>query len=159
LPPAGIAEGDPVPAGRDVWGGAKAQQARDLAAWIRTQDADGLPVMIGIDANAPRDDPPEWESIGYWWGDEAQLLGPDAIAKDAYRLWLQSHPDERERIRALRPHGPLACTHLRGNQTPSRYDHLLISERLRVEHIAYITHDAFAAGSDHALLHAEIELA
>lgn len=158
LPPAGIAEGDPLPADRSVWGDAKAEQARALARWAQVQHDAGYPVMIGIDANAPRVDPPDWAAIKYWWSDEARLLGPDATAKNAYRIWLADHPDVRDSIRELRPTGPLACAHLRGNQIPSRYDHLLISERFTVQRIEYITHDAFAAGSDHALLDADVEI-
>lgn len=158
LPPAGIAEGEERPADRDVWGDAKAEQARALADWAQAQHDEGYPVLVGIDANAPKEDPPDWPAIKYWWSDEALLLGPDAVAKDAYRIWLDAHPKVRDSIRELRPEGPLACTHLRGNQIPSRYDHLLISERLTLQKIEYVTHDAFAAGSDHALLDAEVHV-
>lgn len=158
LPPAGIAEGEEPPVDRDVWGDAKAEQARALAGWARHQHEAAYPVLLGIDANAPREDPPSWTAVKYWWRDEALLLGPEAVAKDAYRIWLDAHPELRDSIRALRPHGPLACTHLRGNQVPSRYDHLLINERFTVQRIEYVTHDAFAAGSDHALLDAEVQV-
>lgn len=57
--------------------------------------------------------------------DQRRLLGPDAPARDVYRVRLDTADAERERIQDLRPPGRLACTHLRGNRTPARCDHLL----------------------------------
>jgi len=155
LPPAGITQHQSPPGDRDVWGARKAEQARVIADWITRQHTQ-RPVIVGIDANAPRHDPPRWDDVTYWWDDEALLLGPDAIAKDAYRRWLADHPDALARITAHTPHGPLATTHYRGNRTPSRYDHLLITDDIAVRHIDHLT-TAFDAGSDHALVHATLD--
>ena len=158
LPPGGIRQGQQPAPGADPWGARKAEQAHAIADWVDTQRDDGLPVVVGIDANAPATDPPDWNDIRYWWDAEARLLGPDAAAKDAYRLWLDEHPDELARLTQLRPHGPLACTHLRGNTIPARYDHLLVSDDVGIICIDHVVADAFAAGSDHALVHAQVAL-
>jgi endonuclease/exonuclease/phosphatase family metal-dependent hydrolase len=71
---------------------------------------------------------------------------------------LGDQPDEAARIARLRPHGPLACTHLRGGVTPSRYDHLLVTDDVGVEAFRYVIGDAFAAGSDHALVQATLRI-
>lgn len=155
LPPAGWAQGDPPGEG---WGPAKAEQARLLAAWIQEQRRHG-PVLVGIDANAPRHDPPEWAQVTWWWDDEALLLGEGARL-DLFRLWVLAHPEDLERIRRLRPAGPMVATYLRGqrgSKVPCRYDHILGAEVEPVT-VGHIVDDALAAGSDHALVYADVTI-
>lgn len=155
LPPAGHAQ-DEAPRSSDDWGAAKAVQAQLLADWVAEQANRGRSVVVGIDANGPRLDPPDWNTVDPWWDAELLLLGRDAPVKDAYRGWLAKQPEERARIERLRPQGPLACSHMRGGHTPSRYDHILVSDDLEVTTCTYVVGDAFAAGSDHALVQATL---
>lgn len=157
LPPAGHAQ-DEAPRSSDDWGAAKAVQAQLLADWVAKQANRGRSVIVGIDANGPRLDPPDWNAIDPWWDAELLLLGPDATVKDAYRRWLAERPEEQARIGRLRPHGPLACSHMRGGRTPSRYDHILVSDDVQVTSCSYVVGDAFAAGSDHALVQASLQV-
>ena len=158
LPPGGVEQGQSPRPGSDPWGERKAEQARVIAAWIARRRQEGLPVLVGIDANAPRVDPPDWHQVVYWWDDEALLLGPDAVAGDVYRRWLAEHPDEQARITVTHPDGPLATTHLRGGSTPCRYDHLLATDDIAVDGVDHVTDPAFTAGSDHGIVQAQLRL-
>jgi endonuclease/exonuclease/phosphatase family metal-dependent hydrolase len=77
----------------------------------------------------------------------------------ALRSYLQDRPDEFARIAASRPSGPLAISHIRGNKrkrTECRYDFIYHSPGIRVEGISYLYEEALAAGSDHAVVTAEL---
>src|SRR5699024_3889015 len=97
-------------------------------------------------------------------GDEI-MFGNDPHHRlfDAYRRWLATRPRETERIRRERPNGPLAITHYTGKRRnspgiPRRYDALWLSEQLTVERIDHCYDEAIEAGSDHALVIADLTI-
>lgn len=62
---------------------------------------------------------------------------------------------------AMRPNGPLAVSHVRGNSrkwTECRYDFIYVSTDIRVHHVDYVFDGAIRAASDHALVVADLEL-
>ena len=95
---------------------------------------------------------------------DRRLLGPDPRhrLRDTLRTYLDAHPDEYGRRRDERPHGPLAVSYrTRGkNGVPGlqRYDHIYASwPDFRVKDVRYLYEEARAAGSDHALIVADLE--
>lgn len=147
-----------VPPGAS-WGGAiKSQTLTLLADWLAEKAGR---IIVGMDANAPKLDHPDMAQMRYWWPAEAHLLGPQRRhhLQDALRLWLAAHPDEAERVRQLRPAGPLAFSYDRGHKgipAWSRYDYVLVTPDLDVACVDYRYPEAIAAGSDHALVLAEV---
>lgn len=125
------------------------------------------PLIVGMDANTPWEDPWDLRTSGRLpddpWFEDARLFGFDKAhdLRDAWREWLLAHPSELERILRLRPQGPLAITHNRGSGGSTlgcRYDHLLISESVSARDMGFVLADAIGAGSDHALVWAEVTL-
>jgi len=142
------------------WGELKPRSHLMLAEWLERRDA---PVILGIDANAPKVDHPEYGRNEWWWPDEAKLLGEDRIhdLRDAFREYIGCHADLLRSIRAQRPRGPLAVSYIRGNRhklTESRYDFIFASPEFKVGEVKYLYHEAVEAGSDHALVFAEMEI-
>ena len=138
----------------------KPQSLVILAEWLKSRD---FPVVLGIDANAPKVDHPDIARNKWWWPDEAKLLGEQKIhdLRDAFRDYLMNNPDLLETIRKSRPKGPLAVSHLRGkgsNQKASRYDFIFVTPDIRVKKVEYLFEEACAAGSDHALVCAQLEI-
>jgi hypothetical protein len=133
---------------------------RSIANWLAQLQGD---VIVGIDANAPKIDHPELGSNTWWWKDEPLLLGANRVhhLSDALRSYLQDRPDEFARITAARPTGPLAISHVRGNKrkrTECRYDFIYHTPAIRVESISYLYEEAKNAGSDHAIVTAELRI-
>jgi len=131
-----------------------------LAEWLKTRDHQ---VILGIDANAPDVDHPNLAENVWYWEDEPKLLGKDRIhdLRDAYRDYLMSNPDLFETIVEDRPEGPLAVSHVTGKGskgTGRRYDFIFITPDIRVQKVEYIFKKACDAGSDHALVYAELEI-
>jgi endonuclease/exonuclease/phosphatase family metal-dependent hydrolase len=131
-----------------------------LAEWLKTRDH---PVILGIDANAPDVDHPNFAENVWYWDDEPKLLGEERIhdLRDAYRDYLMSNPDLFETIVQDRPEGPLAVSHMTGkgrNPTERRYDFIFITPGIRVKKVEYLFEEACAAGSDHALVYAQLEI-
>ncbi|MGI8906629.1 MAG: endonuclease/exonuclease/phosphatase family protein [Candidatus Sumerlaeaceae bacterium] len=119
--------------------------------------------IVGMDANAPKQDHPEHCDNVWWWPDEPKLLGhePGHHLRDALRTYLARHPGELEDIRQARPYGPLALSHRRGvgkTRTDCRYDFILCTPDVEVAGVQYLYEESVAAGSDHALVVAELEL-
>jgi len=120
-------------------------------------------VIVGMDANSPKLDHPEHCENVWWWTDEPKLLGhePKHHLRDALRTYLAQHPQEREMIRRERPAGPLAVSHRRGmgpKRTDCRYDFILCTPGVQVHQVQYLYDQSRTAGSDHALVVAEVEL-
>jgi endonuclease/exonuclease/phosphatase family metal-dependent hydrolase len=146
----------------------KAEQAVRLARWLaRIHDS---PVIVGGDFNTPLVDPLDdagvvthWHTggpkIGTQIGDDA-LVGPKPShgLRDGYRTWLQRHPAEREAIRQTRPQGPLATTHVLRGGSPMRYDQIWFTEHFTVHAVQHLYTEARTAGSDHALVIADVAL-
>jgi endonuclease/exonuclease/phosphatase family metal-dependent hydrolase len=131
-----------------------------LAEWLTTRDH---PVILGIDANAPDVDHPNLAENVWYWDDEPKLLGEEKIhdLSDAFRDHLTSNPDLFETVKQSRPEGPLAVSHITGKgqkQTKRRYDFIFVTPDIRVKKVEYIYEKACAAGSDHALVKAKLEI-
>ena len=141
------------------WKERKPQALMALAEWLATHSGRTL---VGMDANAPKTDHPDIMQSQWWWKEEALLLGSQALhhLDDALRLWLAVHPFEAERLYALKPQGPLAISYDRGKKhsIPCRYDFIYVTSDFTVAHVDYLYHEAIEAGSDHALVVADLYL-
>lgn len=152
------------------WGLTKVHHAHDLLRWINQTEG---PLVIGADPNTPKVDHPDPDLVRTHWhtgapklegipGDDVTFGGrPEHRLRDAYRVWLQDHPAELERITHARPQGPLATSHRTGKRrdregTARRYDTLWISPELTTTSMTYHYKDAIEAGSDHALVTADL---
>jgi exonuclease III len=140
----------------------------DLHAWLLEQEG---PTVVGMDANAWTDagvtdpfDPapmfrePEQEQAfiqRFIWDPQ-----PDHHLCDVFRTWLHEHPVERERIRTLRPNGPLAVTYARGGTrvVGERFDLIFASSHFNPLDVRHDYADAIAAGSDHAVVLANLRM-
>jgi len=147
----------------------KPEQAVCLAQWLASVEG---PVILGGDFNTPKLDPPDQRDIRTHWhsgdkkldglpGDDL-LVGPKPIhgLQDAFRLYLGDHPDELDEIRADHPSGPLAtsyCTNSSGDNK-YRYDAIWVSAHFAVESVEYVYGQAIDAGTDHALVQADLVL-
>jgi hypothetical protein len=143
-----------------TWGRIKPRTLKAIAEWLPAQQG---PIVVGIDANTPKTDHPDAVRNEWWWAEEPLLLGPTPVhqLRDALRLWLEGRPDMMAAIRAQRPHGPLAVSHVRGSgktRIACRYDFIYVSTHLAVEAVAYLHEEALEAGSDHALVVASLGL-
>ena len=144
--------------------GFKAGKGVAYRALLETLAARERPTLLGLDANTPKVDHPDEVSSEFWWpAHEPLVLGPPAARRhdlsDAYRLWLEDNPATVAAIEAGRPEGPLAVTHRRGAKNiPCRYDQVWVSPEWLVESVRHLTEASFAAGSDHALVSADLRL-
>jgi exonuclease III len=123
--------------------------------------------VVGMDANTPWRDPYERRGEpldpGHPFFEDQRFYGMHQghPMRDAWVLFLSDHDDLRERIVRLRPQGPLAVSYQRGVQgriTACRYDHILVSPEIHVSAMGYEYADAVGAGSDHALVWAELSV-
>ena len=138
----------------------KPQSHMILAEWLKSRD---FPVVLGIDANAPKVDHPDITKSEWWFPDEPILLGEQKIhdLRDAFRDYLMSNPDLFETIKQKWPKGPLALSHITGkgtNPKERRYDFIFVTPDISVKKVEYIFDKACAAGSDHALVYAQLEV-
>jgi exonuclease III len=132
---------------------------RALAAWLTTMPA---PIVVGMDANGPRVDHPDIEQSRWWTEEEALVLGAGTRTSDVLRLWYTDHPAELKRRVRYYPNGPLTDSYHRGRRGKHlrcRYDSIRVSPGISVTNVRYLYEEAVQAGSDHALVIAEIELA
>jgi len=119
------------------------------------------PIVLGMDANGPRLDHPDIEQNRWWTPEEALALGAGACTSDALRLWYADHPAELSRRVRYYPNGPLADSYHRGRRGKylrCRYDSIRISPGINVTDVRYLYEEAVRAGSDHALVVADIIL-
>jgi endonuclease/exonuclease/phosphatase family metal-dependent hydrolase len=155
-----------------TWGITKPRQAIALANWLAVCRG---PVLLGADANTPEVDAPDFASTRTHWhsgnrnlqgepGDDL-MFGPAKIhhLDDALRRWLADHPDHTTAVAAARPHGPLAITHYTGKRKNSpgcarRFDSVWTSPHWKVKSIDHLYDAAVTAGSDHAVVIADLEL-
>lgn len=155
------------------WGLIKIHHAHELLRWI--SQTEGV-LVVGADANTPEVDHPNPDLARTHWhtgarklvglpGDDITFGGrPDHRLRDAYRLWMADHPAELEQVIQYSPQGPLAVSHRTGQRAssegiPRRYDTLWISPELIATAMDYEYARAIRAGSDHALVIADIKLA
>lgn len=150
------------PASSRAWGPAKkVAQARAIAAWLGKASG---PTMLGIDANTPKVDHPQLAQTEWWNDGEEVLLGAEKIhtLRDVYREVVERDPARAASIEAARPLGPLAVSYRRGRgdrAVDCRYDSILASPDIAVRAAGYEYEAAVAAGSDHALVWADLEFA
>jgi len=129
-----------------------------LAAWLSAVPG---PVVLGMDANGPRVDHPAIEQNRWWTEEEALVLGAGTRTSDVLRLWYADHPAELKRRARYYPNGPLADSYHRGRRGKylrCRYDSIRVSPGISVTDIRYPYEEAVRAGSDHALVIADISL-
>jgi hypothetical protein len=152
-----------------TWGIAKPRQAVAFARWLSAQRR---PVLLGADANTPRIDAADFAATRTHWhtgdrrlhgepGDDL-LFGPGKThsLQDALRRWLADHPGQAATL-ADRPYGPLAITHRTGRRKDSpgtgrRFDSIWITGHWTVQHIEHLYAAGIAAGSDHAVVVADL---
>ncbi|SFI18751.1 endonuclease/exonuclease/phosphatase family protein [Nitrosomonas sp. Nm34] len=142
------------------WKELKPKSHKLFAEWLVSQPTR---LILGIDANAPKTDHPDIKQNDWWWKEEPLLLGDRPIhsLKDAFRLYLEANPVKLQRIRMERPKGPLAISYIRGNKwrrTMSRYDFIYVTPDISISSVEYLYEASVKAGSDHALVIAEIEV-
>lgn len=141
------------------WGQRKPETFVAVAKALAALDG---PALVGIDANAPKTDHPDIRQNEWWWDEEPDLLGPKPLhpLRDVLRDHLGRHPERLRLVRQLRPSGPLEVSHLRGSvrKVPCRYDFILASPHFTVADVKHLYQDAVAAGSDHALVTAELSI-
>jgi len=129
-----------------------------LADWLSSAPC---PVVLGMDTNGPRVDHPNIKQNRWWTEEEALVLGAGAQTEDVLRLWYADHPAELKRRVRYYPNGPLADSYHRGRRGKylrCRYDSIRVSPGISVTDIRYLYEEAVRAGSDHALVVADIEL-
>lgn len=154
------------------WGIAKARQAVVFARWLADQQAK---CILGADANTPLVDHPDFALTRTHWhtgikglagepGDDI-LWGSTKVhaLEDAFRVWLKNDPVQMQAIRDAYPAGPLAVSHRTGRRvgkpgTPRRFDSIWVSNGIRVVSMRYLYSEGVSAGSDHAVVLAELQL-
>ncbi len=152
------------------WGIEKPRQAVAFAQWLARQPD---MVVLGADANTPLVDHPDFRRTRTHWHSGVAALrgapGDDLLwghtklhgLDDALRVALANDPARMRTIRKKRPDGPLDVSYmtrrLNGQlSTPWRFDGIWISRGLQVVSIEYLYDRGVAAGSDHAVVVAEL---
>ena len=144
-----------------MWGRkAKVGQARHLAGHLRGRPG---PTIVGIDRNGPKLERWDPHETVWWREDDPDLFAPGAVhgLTDVLLTLYAQQPDQRDRARRERPDGPLEVSYVerRANPpVPRRYDLLLASRHWTVHEVTYDYEGAVAAGSDHAVVRACLEL-
>jgi hypothetical protein len=139
----------------------KEKRATFFAALAQQLAVVPAPFMLGMDANGPRVDHPDLAQSVWWTPEDVTVLGPDTLASDVLRLWYQEHPEAWRRRLRYYPQGPLADSYHRGRKGKylrSRYDSIRVSPGMGVVDVRYLYDDAIRAGSDHALVAADIDV-
>ena len=153
------------------YGIAKPRQAVAFASWLEGHRG---PALFGADANTPLVDAVDFAAMRTHWhtgdrrlngepGDDL-LFGPGKkhALDDALRRWLAEHPDEMAALavngrRATRCH-PSHRTAENAHGTGLRFDSVWISSHWTVRHIEHLYDGVIAAGSDHAVVVADVDL-
>jgi endonuclease/exonuclease/phosphatase family metal-dependent hydrolase len=150
-----------------TYGLRKPEQALQLAQWLKSVSG---PALVAGDFNTPKIDPPDVRKLRTHWhtgdsklrgapGDDL-LVGPKPIhsLRDALRTYLGTNRRAFDEISSLRPSGPLRVSHRTGKQRdPRRYDAIWASPHFTVDDVTYLYEEAISAGSDHALVVAELQ--
>ena len=141
------------------WKQIKPETMIKISEWLKDKKEN---TIFGIDANTPKSDHPNYGKNEWWWKDEPILMGnrPLHELKDVYRIYLKQHPEIYEKIIKNRPEGPLAISYKRGSRTkvPCRYDFIYATKDLEPIFVDYCYDKATKAGSDHAIVIAELVL-
>jgi hypothetical protein len=141
-------------------GPGRAQRPTYFTALAAFLEACAPPVLLGMDANGPRVDHPDPDRCVWWTTEESLVFGRGAATRDSLRLWYDAHPAElRRRIRYY-PAGPLEDSYHRGragHYLRCRYDSIRVSPGTHIMEVRYLYREAVLAGSDHALVIAEVD--
>jgi hypothetical protein len=150
------------------WGRVKVDQAAAFTDWLCASDG---PVIVGADANTPKDDPVDDGAVRTHWytgfrklngdpGDDV-LWGssPRHPLRDCLRTWIATDPTRRE---GLDPAGPLAVSHYTAKRKdhpghPRRFDSIWATPNLEVLDVRYLSSE-IGALSDHAPVVADLRL-
>jgi len=146
----------------------KSAQFAALADYLHEKS--GAPIILCLDANEPKIDHYNLEHTEFFdqKGDKGQaasyVLGsnPSHELKDAYRSWLVQNPKLLQEIKKIQENNedllslPLAVSHIAGGKTHKRYDYIFHSNHWKVNQIEYRYHEAIEAGSDHAMVVADL---
>ena len=149
-----------IPPG-STWGSVKVEAFRAIAAWLGNKRTR---LLFGIDANAPKTDNPDIAKNTWWWTEGEQLLlsaRPAHSLRDVLRVYLTAHPHRLRKIEAERPSGPLQVSYDRGRRgrpVLCRYDFIYATPDFSVDRVRYLYNDSRRAGSDHALVVADLAL-
>lgn len=155
-----------------TWGIDKPRQAVALAQRLALCRG---PVLVGADANTPELDAADFAATRTHWHSGKRILhgepgddlmfGPAKIhhLDDALRRWLADHPDQAAAMSAARPRGPLAITHYTGKRKnspgcPRRFDAIWATPHWKINSVDHLYDAAVQAGSDHAVVLADLEL-
>ncbi len=155
------------------FGHGRVEHALALLDWVNAVQG---PLILGADAHAPKVDHPDPELVRTYShtgdrrlhgarGDDVMFGGrPEHQLSDAYRRWLQQNPGLLQATAVAQPAGPLAVSHyesvpLHHGRAPRRFDAIWVSREFVVEHVRYDYDGAVAAGSDHALVLADVQCA
>ncbi len=148
----------------------KAAQFAVLADYLHHNK--GNPLILCCDLNEPKIDHLDLCKVECFdqLGDKGQyadyILKPDDIhdLQDAFRLWLSENKEEYQRIKKIQNEGenveslPLAVSHVLGNGKNKRYDYIMVTPHFKVSNINYRYEAAMRAGSDHAVVVADLVL-
>lgn len=139
------------------WKEIKPETMKLISSWLRDNEEK---TVFGIDANTPKTDHPIYRKNEWWWKDEPILMGHNPLheLKDVYRIYLNKNPEIYEKIVRKRPEGPLAVSYRRGTKAkvPCRYDFIYATADLKQLFVDYCYDKATNAGSDHAIVLAEL---
>jgi len=153
------------------WGILKPRQAVAIANWLQKVKK---PIWFGIDANTPEIDHPNFDETHTHWHTGRRRLkgepGDDVLVasskihelNDAFRVYLSNKNKDLNEIIKKSPNGPLAVSHRTGKRkgfigNARRYDAVWISGHFGVEEVIYLYEESVVAGSDHALVVADLQ--
>lgn len=139
------------------WGNIKPQSIKLLADWLHNKKEK---TIVGMDVNCPKVDHPNLEMNEWWWPEEALLLGVNRthILKDIYRSYIEKNKFSQMPIS---PSGPLVKSFNRSKRKKEvfcRYDYILATPDFEVVRVDYQYKTALRAGSDHAVVIAELQI-
>jgi exonuclease III len=142
-------------------GNKKGEFLKSIAEWLAPRESR---TIFGIDANTPKIERLDIEK-NVWWRRkyEPLLLGGPCQRlhklRDSYREYLE---ENQELKRKVPEEGPLAKSYVRrgkgGKEIGCRYDFIYATPDIRVRCAQYRYDESRAAGSDHALVFADLEL-
>jgi endonuclease/exonuclease/phosphatase family metal-dependent hydrolase len=131
----------------------------------------GKPLILCCDLNEPEIDHHDLNNVECFdqLGDKGKfasyILKPAGIhdLQDAFRLWLIDNHEEYHGIREVQSEEeklevlPLAVSHILVSGKKKRYDYIMVSPHFKVSSITYRFDDAIRAGSDHAVVVADLD--
>ena len=132
-----------------------------IIGWINSKRG---PIVIGFDGNhwnissdldlpsVKYEEQSPFFLENWFFGDE-----PPHRLRDALIDYYRNNPTKYEDALKERPEGPLAVSYIRGKKK-DRFDYIFISDDFEVNNCRYDYEGAVAAGSDHALVCADLIL-